>query len=127
MPIRNTNFNWFDISLTLKLKSNEEPHGLSTTSSSFKNPEYIRKSTGREVNISLLQRDTQNKITEGVKLELCQEEVKKKIIEKKNLSNRKPNLWKRTIRYLKRKKCSSGQRNYIRIMVIPKRCCTVNK
>lgn len=79
MPIRNKNFNWFDISLTLKLKSNEEPHGLSTTSSSFKNPEYIRKSTGREVNISLLQRETQNKITEGVKLELCQEEVQKKL------------------------------------------------
>lgn len=118
MSIRNKNLNRFDISLTLKLKSKEEPHGLSITSS-FKNLEYIHKSTGSDLNISLLQREKQNKITEGVKLELCPEEVKL-FIEKTNLSNRKPNLWMRTILYLKRKKCSSAQGNHIRIMVIPK-------
>lgn len=76
MPIRNKSQNRFDISLTLKSKSNEESHGLSTTSSYFRNPEYINKSTGGEVNISLLKEETQNKNIEGVKLEIYSEKVK---------------------------------------------------
>lgn len=76
MPIRNKSQNRFDISLTLKSKSNEESHGMSATSSYFRNPEYIHKSTGGEVNISPLQEETQNRCIEGVKLELCPEVFK---------------------------------------------------
>lgn len=86
MPTRNKGLNRFDISRTLKSKRNEKPHGLSVISSSSRYPEYIRKSTGGEVNISLLKEETRNKITEGVKLELGPEEIEVKLFDIKHES-----------------------------------------
>lgn len=86
MPTRNKGLNRFDISPTLKSKRNEKPHGLSVISSSSRYPEYIRKSTGGEVNISFLKEETRNKITEGVKLELGPEEIEVKLFDIKHES-----------------------------------------
>lgn len=86
MPTRNKGLNRFDISRTLKSKRNEKPHGLSVISCSSRYPEYIRKSTGGEVNISLLKEETRNKITEGVKLELGPEEIEVKLFDIKHES-----------------------------------------
>lgn len=85
-PRTYSNLNRFDISRTLKSKRNEKPHGLSVISSSSRYPEYIRKSTGGEVNISLLKEETRNKITEGVKLELGPEEIEVKLFDIKHES-----------------------------------------
>lgn len=71
---------------TISGLGNDKPHGLSVISSSSRYPEYIRKSTGGEVNISRIKEETRNKITEGVKLELGPEEIEVKLFDIKHES-----------------------------------------